>query len=99
YMLGTVFIQVHRVQAESGVHVVFALHQIPHPLPVGLLHAQHHQPLHAQGAAAGQHFAAVAIEVGEVEVGVGIDQVHCSSIDDLLGTGQRPVGVLDNRGQ
>lgn len=82
-VLGAVLVEVDRMQAEGSVQAFVRLHQVPQALPVALIHAEYHQFLHPQTAAALQQPGAIGVELGEVEVSVGVDQVHGRSIGDL----------------
>ncbi|VXB19433.1 hypothetical protein PSEUDO8O_120555 [Pseudomonas sp. 8O] len=78
-MLRVMIFQIDRMQAERGMQVFVGLDQLPQPLPVGLVDAEHHHALHAQRAAAREYFVAVGVEVGEVQVCMGVDQAHRSA--------------------
>jgi hypothetical protein len=73
---GAVIVQIRRVKAERSEQAVIGLHQVPQPLPILPIHPQHHHVLYAQLAAMGEDFPAVAVELREVQVGVGVDQRH-----------------------
>ena len=64
------------MQAQGREQPLFATDQIPHPLPIGLIHPQHHHALHASSRRVGQQAVAVGVEVGEVQMGMGVDQAH-----------------------
>ena len=49
---------------------------IPQALPVAMLDAQYHQFFDAHVTSLGEHAEAILVEVGEVEMGVGVDQLH-----------------------
>ncbi len=68
--------QVDGVQAERRVQAILGLRQVPDPLPVLAVDAEHHLALDPQRAAALQQRGAVGVEVREVEVVVGVDQAH-----------------------
>ncbi|MNJ72554.1 hypothetical protein D3C77_692170 [compost metagenome] len=69
-------VEVDRVQAERGEQALVGAGQVPHPLEIRLVHPQHHHPLHPVRRRVGQQARAVGVEVGEVQVGVGVDQAH-----------------------
>ena len=69
-------IEIHRMQAQRGMQVRVALHQIPDALPVVPVHPEYHHFPDAQGAAFGQQRRPVHVEIGKVQVGVGVDQFH-----------------------
>ncbi len=85
---GLMLVEVHRVQAECGVQAILLQGQIPKAFPVVPVNPEQYQSLHAQCAALGEHPGAVAIEVGEVQVGVGIDQAHRASVGLTPGFGK-----------
>ena len=78
-MLGAMRVQIHRVQPKRGIQLTVGLDQIPHPLPVALINAQHHHALDTQRPTARQQRRAVGIEHREIEVGVGVDQLHAQA--------------------
>lgn len=82
-------IEIHRVQTECRVQIRIALHQIPDPLPITLMDTQYHHPPHPERAAFGEQSRAVGVEVGEVEVGVAVDQLHGSVPVNTLLEGPR----------
>ena len=82
-MLLAVLRQIDRVHTQRGIQALVAQRQIPQALPVGLIDPQQHDFPDAARPAACQYLGAVGVEVGEVEMGVGVDQVHGLSIGDL----------------
>ncbi|KWV90078.1 hypothetical protein PFLmoz3_00076 [Pseudomonas fluorescens] len=72
-------IEIHRVQAKSGEQAFVLLHQVPKPLPIFLVHPQHHQAPHAEFTAVGEDVRAILVEVLEVQVRVGVDQLHAQA--------------------
>ena len=77
------------MQTKRCIQVGIALHQIPQPLPIALMNPQHHHPPHAESAAFGEQRRAIGVEVGEVEVGVAVDQLHGSVPVNALLEGPR----------
>ncbi len=69
-------VKVDRMQAECGEQALISTGQVPYPLEICLVHPQHHHPLHPARRRVGQQLWAVGVEVGEVQVGVGVDQAH-----------------------
>ncbi len=61
---------------QRRVQAILGLRQVPDPLPVLAVDAEHHLALDPQRAAALQQRGAVGVEVREVEVVVGVDQAH-----------------------
>jgi len=76
---GAMLVEVHRVQAEGCEQTFIVLHQIPQSLPILLIHPQHHHALYAELAAVREDLPAIAVEVREVQVGVGVDQLHAQT--------------------
>ena len=70
------FVEEHRMQAQRRVYRWLVTGQLPNPLPVGGMHAEYHDALDADSLAAGDHRGAVLIERIEIEMGVGVDQLH-----------------------
>lgn len=71
-----VLVEIDRVQAEGGVQVGIALHQLPEPLPIALINPQHHHPPHAEGAAGSQQRLTIRVEIRKIQMGVAVDQFH-----------------------
>ena len=99
-VFGLVLVEVHGVQAEGGVQAILLLHLIPQALPVGLVDAEQYQTLDTQRAAAREQCGAVGVELGKVEVGVGIDQAHGASVGAKPAgrKGSPPGAISDARG-
>lgn len=69
-------VEVHRVQAECCEQALIGAGEVPHTLEIRLVHPQYHHPFHPACRRVGQQARAVGVEVGEVQVGVGVDQAH-----------------------
>lgn len=75
-VLRAMLVEVDRVQAECGEQALVVTGKLPHPLEIRLIHPQYHHPLHPTRRRVGQQALAVGVEVGEVQVGVGVDEAH-----------------------
>ncbi len=74
-------VEVDRVQAKRGEQARLGAGQLPHTLEIRLVHPQHHHPLQPTGRRVGQQARTVGVEVGEVQVGVGVDQAHVQAAE------------------
>ncbi|MNH29892.1 hypothetical protein D3C79_901500 [compost metagenome] len=79
-VLRAVLVEIDRVQAEGGVQVRVAAHQVPHPLPVVLIHTEHHHALDTRGPGVGQQGRTVRVEIRKIQMGVGVDQAHAQAL-------------------
>ena len=75
-VLRAVLVEVDRVQAECREQALIGAGQVPHPLEIRLVHPQHYHTFHPTRRRIGQQARAIGVEVGEVQVGVGVDQAH-----------------------
>ena len=71
-----VLIQIHRMQAKGGVQLWIALDQRPQTLPMALIDPQYHHSPDALLSTAREHLRAVGLEVGKIQVGMAVDQLH-----------------------
>ncbi len=76
---GSMVLEKHRMQSQRRMDLRFVARQLPDTLPVGFVHAEHDDALHAGCAAAGQHLMAIRVEGLEIQVGMGVDQRHVGS--------------------
>ena len=93
-VLRLMFVEIDRVQAERGIQAFVCFDQELQPLPIALRSPEHHHALHAERPAAREPGVAVGVEVGEVEVGMGVDQVHEPSFGDFSGRCQAWIRLL-----
>src|SRR5690606_32088745 len=93
-MLVSMFLQEHRMQTEGGMDSRLVLGQLPDPVPVPPAHAEHDDALHTGGCTALQYAVAVVIEILEIEVGMGVDQLHLSHGKTLM---NRKASISDRR--
>lgn len=75
-VFGAMLVDVDRVQPERCMQGRVGDGQVPQPLPVALIDPQHHHALHAECLTVLQDLRTVGIEVGKVQMGVGVDQRH-----------------------
>ncbi|MNV94938.1 hypothetical protein D3C71_1897800 [compost metagenome] len=78
-MLRAVLIEVDRVQPQRREQPFIGAGQVPYPLEIRLVHPQHHHALHPARRRIGQQARAIGVEVGEVQVSVGVDQAHAQA--------------------